>query len=58
MTHAAEIRRHLLKARLEIEDAEEHIQTQGGPDDLRRDIVDLQTKCRIAEGRAALWAES
>jgi len=58
MTHAAEIRRHLLAARLQIEDAIEHIETQGAPDDIKRDIVDLHLKCRIAEGKTATWAES
>lgn len=58
MNHAHDIRRHLLAARLQLADAQEHIETQGGPDEIKRDVADLHSKCSIAEGKVATWAET
>jgi hypothetical protein len=58
MTVADEIRRHLHAARLDVEDAQEHVQVQGAPENVRRLVDDLWRKAEEAEAAAATWANS
>jgi hypothetical protein len=58
MSLAADVRRHLLKARMEIEAAQAKVEQDEAPEGVRLRIQMAQREASIAESLAAKWAES
>lgn len=57
MSHAHDIRRHLLAARLDIEAAQSVIDENDTPDLVRMDVAELLREISIVESLVATWAE-
>ncbi len=58
MSKAHDVRRHLLKARMETEKAIEILDENPSPEHIQEHVAEAHRKVTLAEAQAAIWAEA